>query len=65
MKKNKLPLIIKIIAIAIVIPCYLIGVLFHIVGGTFKTFGYLFQFDINSAAEVWIDIYTDVRNLRY
>lgn len=65
MKSSKLPIAIHLIAILFVVPCYLIGILFHIIGGTFKTFGYLFQFDMNSAAEVWMDIYDAVKNLRY
>ncbi len=65
MKKKNLPLIIHLLSIFLVIPCYLIGILFHIVGGTFKTFGYLFQFDINEAADVWTDIYYDIKNLKY
>lgn len=63
--KKKLPIIIHLIVILIVIPCFLIGVLLHLVGGIFKTFGYLFQFDMESAAEVWMDIYYDVKNFKY
>lgn len=65
MKTKKTPIVIHLIATLFVVPCYLIGILFHIVGGAFKTFGYLFQFDMNSAVEVWMDIYDDVKNLRY
>lgn len=39
MKKQKYPIVIHLIAFLFVIPCYLIGLLFHIIGGTFKTFG--------------------------
>ena len=63
--KGKLPIIIHVIAVLFVIPCYLIGLLFHIVGSTFKTFGYLFQFDLDAAAELWMDLYDDVMNLRF
>lgn len=64
MNLNGLPFTLKLIVIFVVIPSYLIGILFLIIGGAFKTFGYLFQLDKQSAAEIWLDMYDDVKNLR-
>lgn len=64
MKKRKLIVIVNIVMFLFVVPLYLMGVLFHIVGSTFKTFGYLFQLDIKSASEIWMDMYDDTMNIK-
>ena len=60
---RKIEVILLIIFIIIVIPMYIIGTPFLLLGHLLSTIGYLLCGDTWSATHIWLDLFEDIKRI--
>ena len=64
MRKKGQPFLVYVI-LAILTPFFIMGGLVLVTGTAIKSIGYLLCFNVDDAAEQWLDVYEEVKRFRF